>query len=294
MNDLCHSTAPDGAHAEHGRIRAVDTHAHVFERHLPFAEPRRYTPAYDATLDDYLAQLDAHGISHGVLVQPSFLGSDCSYMLDALAQAPERLRGIAVIEPGCSQAYLDHLHEAGVVGIRLNLIGVPDLPLEQTVWQQTLAQVAALGWQVEIHAEAYRLAATVAPLLRHRLNVVIDHFGRPDPHRDLDDASLHDLYQLADTGRVWVKLSGAYRNASPGPDAAERIAARAQALLSRLKACFGLERLMWGSDWPHTNFEACEQYGNTVDFIRQLLPDSAARHIVMQQVPARLFGFSSR
>ncbi|MEM5300204.1 hypothetical protein VSR82_39225 [Burkholderia sp. JPY481] len=49
-------------------------------------------PDYDATLDAYLAQLDTHGVSHGVLVQPSFLGTDCSYMLDAPRPARRRWR----------------------------------------------------------------------------------------------------------------------------------------------------------------------------------------------------------
>nr|CUV26796.1 protein of unknown function [Ralstonia solanacearum] len=40
--------------------------------------------SYDATLPAYLAQLDAHGLSHGVLIQPSFLGVDNSYLLAAL------------------------------------------------------------------------------------------------------------------------------------------------------------------------------------------------------------------
>lgn len=56
-------------------ITAIDTHAHVFERGLPLADARRYAPTYDAPLPAYLAQLDAHGVSHGVLVQPSFLES---------------------------------------------------------------------------------------------------------------------------------------------------------------------------------------------------------------------------
>ncbi|MCS0468087.1 hypothetical protein LV178_22070, partial [Burkholderia mallei] len=76
-------------------ITAIDAHAHVFETGLPLAGRRRYAPDYDAPLDAYLAQLDAHRVSHGVLVQPSFLGSDCRYLLRALARQPRRLRGVA-------------------------------------------------------------------------------------------------------------------------------------------------------------------------------------------------------
>nr|WP_198969864.1 hypothetical protein [Xylophilus sp. ASV27] len=50
-------------------VTAVDTHAHVFVRGLPLAAQRRHAPGYDALPRDYLAHLDRHGLSHGVLVQ---------------------------------------------------------------------------------------------------------------------------------------------------------------------------------------------------------------------------------
>src|SRR5258706_14032175 len=53
---------------------SVDTHAHVFERGLPMPDARRYAPDEDALLGTYLHHLDTHGMAHGVLVQPSFLG----------------------------------------------------------------------------------------------------------------------------------------------------------------------------------------------------------------------------
>ena len=291
-NNLHDMHAQDKAGPEAGMhaITAIDTHAHVFARSLNLARQRRYTPDYDATLDDYLAQLDANGISHGVLVQPSFLGSDCSYMLDALAQAPERLRGVAVVDSACGAAYLDRLHRAGVVGIRLNMIGVPDLPLQNPAWSETLAQVAALGWHVEVHAEASRLPATIEPLLAHTMNIVIDHYGRPEPQANIGDASLRYLYGLADTGRVWIKLSGAYRNWGDLTLGAAQT--RARGMLAALRERFGLERLMWGSDWPHTQFETRHDYRTSLDLIKSLLPDREVLEAVMVQTPARFFGFA--
>lgn len=106
---------------------AVDTHAHVFHQGLALADTRRHTPDYDATLAQYLELLDGHGLSHGVLVQPSFLGTDNSHLLQALRAAPARLRGVAVVDPAIDDPGLQALAAAGVVGIRLNLIGL-DLP----------------------------------------------------------------------------------------------------------------------------------------------------------------------
>src|SRR3954452_1735114 len=103
-------------------ILAIDCHAHVFACDLPLTSDRRYAPAYDATLSDYLGMLDRNGMSHGVLVQPSFLGTDNAYLLEALRREPRRLRGIAVAAPETEPDELRRFDKAGIVGLRLNLI----------------------------------------------------------------------------------------------------------------------------------------------------------------------------
>ncbi|WP_347563254.1 amidohydrolase family protein [Variovorax paradoxus] len=70
-----------------------------FVSNLPLAPQRRHAPDYDATPAEYLGLLDAHGISHALLVQPGFLGADNSFMLRALRACPDRLRGVAVVHP---------------------------------------------------------------------------------------------------------------------------------------------------------------------------------------------------
>lgn len=277
------SDATRGASA---RITAVDTHAHVFERGLPLANARRYAPTYDAPLPAYLAQLDAHGVSHGVLIQPSFLGVDNSYLLAALKQAPRRLRGVAVIDPAAPETLLTQMNAEGIVGIRLNLIGAADPQLKSPVWQATLARLHALGWHVELHVEARRLPALLQPLLDAQVNVVVDHFGRPDPALGVDDPGFAALLAAGRSRRVWVKISGAYRNGANG-----RGEAIAQAAMPRLKDALGLDRLVWGSDWPHTQFESQINYDKMWAFAGVLLPNAADRKQVLIDTPAQLFRF---
>ena len=268
------------------RITAIDMHAHVFERGLQLADARRYAPTYDAPLPAYLAQLDAHGVSHGVLVQPSFLGVDNSYLLAALKQAPQRLRGVAVTDPAAPETLLTQMNAEGIVGIRLNLIGAADPQLKSPVWQAALARLHALGWHVELHVEARRLPALLQPLLEAQVSVVVDHFGRPDPALGVDDPGFAALLAAGRSRRVWVKISGAYRNGANGRGEAIALAA-----MPRLKDALGLDRLVWGSDWPHTQFESQIDYDKMWAFAGVLLPSAADRKQVLVDTPAQLFRF---
>ncbi len=75
---------------------SVDSHAHVFgpESKYPYSPARGYTPP-DAALETFLALHDLFGIERGVLTQPSVYGTDNTAMLDAMAQHPGRLLGVA-------------------------------------------------------------------------------------------------------------------------------------------------------------------------------------------------------
>jgi predicted TIM-barrel fold metal-dependent hydrolase len=262
----------------------VDTHAHVFEQGLPLSGERRYAPAYDATLDDYLPLLNAHGITHAVLVQPSFLGTDNRYLLQALSADTERLRGVAVVAPDISANDLADLHRRGVTGIRLNLMEqtLPDLRAQP--WTSLLDNVARLDWHVEMHRNAVDLAPLIDQLLERGVRVVVDHFGRPDPALGTQDPGFKALLGFGKTGRVWVKVSGAYRCAAPG---SPFVADATQQLIEQ----FGPDRLMWGSDWPHTQYESVTSYGDALSTVLDAGLDSTALGAILRSTARSFYGF---
>jgi predicted TIM-barrel fold metal-dependent hydrolase len=267
-------------------VTAVDCHAHVFRRDLPMPDKRRAPSGYDATPEDFIAVLEANGMSNGVLVQPSFLGTDNSYLVDALRRHPARLRGIAVVPPESSESDLARLDAAGVVGIRLNLIGLPTPDFGSPPWRALLPRLRALRWQVEVHQLAHELEPVVDPLLGAGLDVVLDHFGRPDPVRGVDDPGFGYVLSLGASRKVWVKLSGSYRNGGNG--AGDAIALAATPLLKR---SYGIDRLVWGSDWPHTLFESTASYAHQRSLLDRCIPDADERDIVLRRNPAALFRF---
>lgn len=264
----------------------IDSHAHIFTLDQPLVGDRRYTPPTPATQEQYLHALASHGFARGVLVQPSFLGTNNAFMVAALQRHPERFRGVAVVDSDVPEATLDDLVAAGVVGIRLNLIGRELPELRSPQWQRFLVAIAARNLHVEVHCRAHELSSIASPILERGLQLVVDHFGRPDPARGVNDSGFRYLLTLAETGQVWVKLSGAYRNGDDG----ERHALEAVALL---REAFGLRRLVWGSDWPHTQFETQMHYGTTVTQLHAWLPDPDERTVVIQDAPAQLYGWAA-
>lgn len=265
-------------------IRAVDSHAHVFHRDLPFAEGRRHSPDFDAPLADYLGLLDAHAVSHAVLVQPSFLGTDNTFLLAALQANTRRLRGVAVVAPSVTDAELCRLAGHGVCGIRLNLVGTAVPELRSGAWADLLLRVRALGWHVEVHLELAALPPVGQAVIDSGCRLVVDHFGRPG---GADAEGMAWLLDAAQTGRAWVKLSAAYRNAAPSAPVPAAAAA------ARLLEAFGPERLVWGSDWPHTQHRELASFSSTLAALQAWVPDAAARHTILVDTPRRLFQFYS-
>jgi predicted TIM-barrel fold metal-dependent hydrolase len=262
---------------------AIDTHAHVFHRELKLAAGRRYAPDYNAPLSLYLQRLDQNGTTNGVLVQPSFLGTDNSYIVDCLKQAKGRLRGVAVIEPSISPRDILALDKAGIVGIRLNLVGrkLPDPTAPE--WKALLANLKSANWQVEIQRSASDLVGLMPQLLDAGVAVVLDHYTLPDPMLGVGDPAFQSVLQFGATGRVWVKMSAPYRN-GPNGDAFARQA------YPLLRASFGLDHLFWGSDWPHTQFERSETYAKNRRFLDELITDADERARVLI-APRSLFRF---
>jgi predicted TIM-barrel fold metal-dependent hydrolase len=245
----------------------------VFAAHR--RSPARATPAYAAPLATWQAAARPLGVRRGVLVQTSFLGTDNRLLLPA--QHPETLRGVAVVAPTANADTLARLHAAGVRGIRLNLSGVshhiPEWSAATALWDA----LAALGWHLELHTDIGRLPGVLAQLPA-ALPLVIDHLGKPETMA-AGDATVRALATRARQAPVHVKLSGAYRLG--GLDAG----ALARLWLGEL----GLDRLLWGSDWPCTNHEAHADYPALHHALDDWLLDRAAVEAARVDNPNRLY-----
>lgn len=262
----------------------IDTHAHVFSNEANFAANARYTPSYTASAEDYIQQLDDNGFSHGVLIQPSFLGTDNRYMLSAIASYPDRLKGVAVVDREVTLSTLQDLANQAIVGIRLNLFGLDCPDLTDPDWQALLTKLAEVDFQIELHAPPAYLVRLLPDLKQYPINVVMDHFGRFDPTLGVNDPDYQALLKLLDPNQHWVKVSGYYRVDKSGI----QNAADAFGLLKQI----GLQdHLVWGSDWPHTQHETIASFDKAFKNFKLIVNDDKLVTQILTKNNAALFGF---
>ena len=265
---------------------AVDSHAHVIG--LPPAWPlmpnRSYTPP-EAPGEAYVAMLDATGMTYGVLVQVSVHGTDNRKMLEVLRAHPQRLRGIAVIPLGLPARELTALKDAGVVGLRLNVLYGGGIGFEDLEAYGALAR--DMGWHLQFLIDARDLTPLASRIGKLPVPAVIDHWGHFPVSRGLDDAGFQALVSLARDG-AWVKLSGAYRNSVAGPPYADTIP------FARAVHQAAPERCVYGSDWPHVaHYGPMMNVGDLLDLLADWVPDEAARNRVLIDNAHRLYGFGA-
>ena len=254
----------------------------------------------EALPDDGLKMLRTLGMERVVLVQPSIYGTDNSRMADAMATFGEMARGVAVVGDDVGRAELEWLHAAGVRGLRLNVDSFKRDDLEELArrMHHLAACTTDISWHLELHVGPHMLEALVPVVERLSVDVVFDHMARIPAHEVPGHSGLAAVKRMLGTGHCWVKLSGAYR-VSRKEGHYEEVAKLARALVEA-----NPERIVWGSDWPHTSPHGHDSApdgevipfrqldtGHLLDLLADWVPDERVRKGILVQNPARLYDF---
>ncbi|MFC4273635.1 amidohydrolase family protein [Achromobacter aloeverae] len=269
---------PELACDAHAHVVAADPHAY------PLVADRSYTPV-PTPESDYLAMLDGTGMQRGVLVQISVYGTDNRYMVDVLRRNPKRLRGVAVVAPDVSEQELAALHDAGVRGLRLNVLFGGGVGLD--AMEILAAKIQDMGWHLQLLVDARQFPGLMPRLTKLKLPVVVDHMGHTPVGLGTGHPAFQALKYLLVNHGWWAKLSGAYRISemgAPYPDVMEW----AQALVDAAP-----DRLVHGSDWPHVATRPMPDAGALRNLLATFIPDERTRHKVLVDNPARLYQFDA-
>jgi predicted TIM-barrel fold metal-dependent hydrolase len=196
---------------------------------------------------------------------------------------------------------LEQVHAAGVRGVRLNVESVGGGDLEGLAGRMIHlgGQIREFNWHLELHVGPHVLEALIPMVELLPVDLVFDHMARIPADEAPGHPGLAAVQRMLGTGRCWVKLSGAYRVSRKGEKYTE-VAQLARSLVET-----NPDRMVWGSDWPHTPPHGHEPVpggeitpfrkldtGHLLDLLMDWVPDELVRRGILVDNPARLYGFT--
>lgn len=263
-----------------------DTHFHVLgpQARFPYSATRKYTPP-DAPLEACLRLHTTLGIDYGLVVHANTHGFNNAVDLDAVARSNGRYFAVVRLDGSATRESCTKLHAAGARGVRFAFNPRHGGTLDLTVFEHVLRCIEGLGWFVELHFDGAAI-----PDLRRWIEsipapVVIDHFGRIDPGAGLDQQSFRSLAAIARRDNIWIKISGADRISRRGYPY-DDVTPFARRLLE-----IAADRLLWGSDWPHTGYfdaAAVPDDGRLLDALAKFVEQETLLRTILVDNPSRL------
>ncbi len=234
-------------------MRIVDTHCHLIYR-----DRLRYpwladVPAlnHDFTLDDYLPQARAAGITDILHMEVDVAEAD----LAAEAAFTARMgRGVVGTIAGCRPegegfaAYAERVsQDARVRGFRRVLHTQHDDLATTALFEANLRRLSRTGLTFDF-CVLPRQIPTALKLARAcpEVQFVLDHCGVPNVKDGEMTPWRENVRAIAALPNVACKLSGIVAYADPAGWNVAHLRPYAEHVL----ACFGWDRVVWGSDWP--------------------------------------------
>lgn len=247
----------------------VDAHTHIVSADVgryPLApvvpgteDEQGWHRAHPVDAESMLALANRAGVGGVAFVQSiSCHGFDNAYVLDAAAANPGRTIAVGAVrvdDPSAAGLVHRLVAERGMHGIRVMAADV-HAPIDSDGTRAVVTAAAGAGIPVVLLAIASQLAS-VPGLVRAfpHVTFVLDHCGFADLSGPPAFARAAALLELADDANLVLKVSSITLQSVPEP------AALWPALVDR----FGADRLLWGTDHPHTHDRS---YGDLVQLAR--------------------------
>ena len=266
---------------------SVDAHCHVFGPgdQFPYAPERKYTPC-DASKGQLFHLRDFLGFDKSVIVQATCHGTDNAAMLDALDSSNNRSRGVASVASNVGANELQEMHERGVRGVRFNYVRRLVDPEPDEYYYRIVEKIAPLGWHVVIYFEAADLAERWGFFTSLETRVIVDHMGRPDVSKSVDDPEFTQFLRLMrEHENFWSKVTCPERISLSGPPNFADTIPFARKVVEEFP-----ERVLWGTDWPHPNMKSfMPDDRKLVDFIPRIAKSPELQHRLLVDNPTGLY-----
>lgn len=255
-------------------MKLVDAHQHFWR--LSRGDYAWLTPELRALYRDFepgdLAPLlAANNVAATVLVQAAATEQETHFLVE-LARKHSFIKGVVgwtdFAAPDAAQriAALGAASGGVLKGLRpmIQDIADPDW-VQRPELDAAFAAMIAHDLAFDALVKPAHIPALLARLARHPLlRTVIDHAAKPDIAHGGFDAWAPSLERLARETGAYCKLSGLLTEARPGATL-DDLAPYVEHVL----ACFGPERVLWGSDWPV--LDLASDYPGWLDMARRLV-----------------------
>ena len=243
-------------------VNVVDTHQHLIEAdRLDYRWPKNIGALANRsfTYADYVDASVGTGIDRTI-----FMEADCEdwkaetdMVLDMAADPETMITGvIANARPehvDGFDAWLDRVTGTDVVGLRRILHETTDDVSQSEVFRANLKKLADRDLTFDINFLARQLP--IAADLVHavdKVQFILDHCGVPDIEGGDDAAWRAGIKTLSGFPHVACKISGITAYCAPGDATLETL----RPYVEHCIACFGWDRVVWGSDWPVCNINS--------------------------------------
>ena len=265
---------------------ACDAHVHVFgpSSVFPYAQGAPFIP-HDAPKEKLFAMHAVLGIEHCVIVQSTCHGFDNSAVADAIHATNGAYLGVALAPVSVSDAELKRLSAQGFRGVRFNFMQHLGTGAKVEDVIALSRRLALLDMHLQVHFESSMIHELSPWFGKSAVPVVIDHMGRVDASRGVDQPDFRALLDLMSDKHMLVKVSGSERCSKLPPPYADAIP-----FAAKLVAEFS-DRTLWGTDWPHPNLNHVPDDGLLADLLAEIAPSEAQRQALLVDNPRRFYRF---
>lgn len=237
----------------------IDIHPHIIsndESIYPpaplFGKRSDWSQERPSTVETLISAMDEAGVAKAAVVHSSTTyGFDNSYVVDGCARYPDRLAAVGsvdVLQPDAPKVIQDWV-DRGLAGLRLFTGGSTkefdpselDDPKSFPAWEVC----SELGLSMCIQTGPIGLPQVTRLAKRFpKVNIILDHLGRPDVLDGPPYAAAASLFELASIENIYLKLTPRiFGDVKKG-------AASAETFFPKVVEAFGSRRMAWGSNYP--------------------------------------------
>ena len=240
-------------------MTVIDIHPHIIsddaDRYPPaplFGKRSDWSQERPCTVASLIAAMDEAGVDKAAVVHSSTTcGFDNSYVVDGCNEYPDRLIAVGSVDVAASDAVpvIRGWVDKGLKGLRIFTGGstkdFDPTELENPAAYPAWEVLGDLGIPMCIQTGPIGLPQVRDLAVRFpKVNIILDHLGRPDVLDGPPYANADSLFAMADLPNIYLKLTPRIMgDVTKGQ-------ASADTFFTKVAAVFGANRMAWGSNFP--------------------------------------------